>query len=447
MPKNRLPIVGAFVIGGLLLFAFGLFLIGDRRMLFTDTFELYAEFAQIAGLQNGAKVRVAGLDAGEVETIHVPTKPSAKFRVKLRVREDVHGLLRLDSVASIQNDGLVGNKFVQVEAGTDQSPQVPDSGTIMSREPFDLGEMLQKMTETIDLVGKMVVEVKGGVDEALASFTAFAGDAQELTKDLGMELKAIAAASSKVAGDLQAVVAGVRSGRGSLGKFVNDDTVYVKVKSIVDEAEKAVTTMRAAAEDARAAISNVQGEKGPVQGITSQLQQTLANVRETFEDLAANAEALKRNFFFRGFFNRRGFFDLDTVPVEAYRQGALETDDRRVLRVWISSDVLFEKDANGRERLTDEGTRRLDSAMAPFLRYPRDTPFVVEGYAPGVTSDERFVGSRGRAQLVRDYLQGKYGLDGGYVGIMPLGNEAPDSPAGGTWSGVALAAFVAKTAR
>ena len=239
----------------------------------------------------------------------------------------------------------------------------------------------------------------------------------------------------------------VRSGRGSLGKFVNDDTVYVKVKSIVDEAEKAVSTMRGAAEDARAAINNLQGEKGPVHGITGQLQQTLANVRETFEDLAANAEALKRNFFFRGFFNRRGFFDLDTVPVEAYRQGALETEDRRVLRVWVSSDVLFEKDANGRERLTDDGMRRLDSAMAPFLRYPRDTPFVVEGYAAGVTADERFVGSRGRAQLVRDYLQSKYGLDGGYVGIMPLGNEAHDSPAGNTWSGVALAAFVPRTTR
>ena len=447
MPKNRLPIVGAFVIGGLLLFSFGLFLIGDRRMLFSDTFEVYAEFAQIAGLQHGAKVRVAGLDAGEVETIHVPNQPSAKFRVKLRVREDVHGLLRLDSVASIQNDGLVGNKFVQVEAGTDQSPHVPERGTIMSREPFELGEMLQKMSETIDLVGKMVVEVKGGVDEALASFTAFAGDAQDLTKELGTELTAITTSSRKVAGDVEAVVAGVRSGRGSLGKFVNDDTVYVKVKSIVDEAEKAVGTMRGAAEDVRAAISNLQGEKGPVHGITGQLQQTLANVRETFEDLAANAEALKRNFFFRGFFNRRGFFDLDTVPVEAYRQGALETEDRRVLRVWVASDVLFEKDTNGRERLTDDGSRRLDSAMAPFLRYPRDTPFVVEGYAGGVTSDERFLASRGRAQLVRDYLQGKYGLDAGYVGIMPLGNEAHDSPAGSTWSGVALAAFVAKTSR
>ena len=68
------------------------------------------------------------MDAGEVETIHLPTSPSAQFRVRLRVREDLHPLIRLDSVASIQNDGLVGNKFVQVESGTEQSPQVPNAG-------------------------------------------------------------------------------------------------------------------------------------------------------------------------------------------------------------------------------------------------------------------------------------------------------------------------------
>ncbi len=138
MQKNRLAAVGAFVIGSIVLFAVGLFLIGDRRMMFAETFEVYAEFSQVAGLQNGAKVRVAGMDAGEVETIHLPTSPSGRFRIKFRIRKDMHPLIRLDSVASIQNDGLVGNKFIQVETGTEASPQVAERGTIMSREPFDL---------------------------------------------------------------------------------------------------------------------------------------------------------------------------------------------------------------------------------------------------------------------------------------------------------------------
>src|SRR2546421_11459129 len=129
IPRARAIGVGAFVVGGLLLFSVGLFLIGDRRMFFNKTFEVRSQFSRISGLQTGAKVRVAGLDAGEVTEIHVPVGPSAKFVVVMKVREDVRPIIRTDSVASIQNDGLVGNKFVQIEAGTDAAPAGAGKGT------------------------------------------------------------------------------------------------------------------------------------------------------------------------------------------------------------------------------------------------------------------------------------------------------------------------------
>src|SRR5436190_6423771 len=118
IPRARAIGVGVFVIGGVLLFSLGLFLIGDRRMFFNKTFEVRSEFSRIGGLQTGAKVRVAGLDAGEVTEIHVPTGPGRKFVIAMKVRENVRPIIRTDSVAAIQNDGLVGNKFVQIEAGT-----------------------------------------------------------------------------------------------------------------------------------------------------------------------------------------------------------------------------------------------------------------------------------------------------------------------------------------
>ena len=442
MQKNRLAAVGAFVVLGLLLFALGLFFIGDRRMLFSDTFEVYAEFSRIAGLQNGAIVRVAGMNAGEVDAIHLPASPSANFRVRLRVREDLRQLVRLDSVASIQNDGLVGNKFVQVESGTDASPPVPDGGTIQSREPFDLADMLQRVNETIDLVNDLVIGVRARVDEAFQTLSAAAADAQKLVADIGEDVSDVTASTKKVADDIQLMVEDVRAGRGSIGKLVTDDAFYERLKSIAGEAERTVTNLREASESAKAAIDDFRGEEGPVRGVMGDLQQSLAAARETLDDLAETTEALKRNFFFRGFFNRRGYFDLEDVSVEEYRKGALEANDRRVLRVWVGADVLFETGVDGEERLTDDGRRRLDSAMAPFLRNPRDTPFVFEGYASGGIRADEFLLSRRRAQLVRDYVVGKFNLETRFVTIMAMGPEAPGSPAGDRWEGIALAAFV-----
>ena len=441
MAKGRLAAVGAFVIAGVLLFAVGLFMIGSRRMLFGNTFKVHAEFASIAGLDNGALVRVAGLQAGEVEAIQVPTRPSARFRVRMRIREDVHPLIRLDSVASIQNDGLVGNKFIQIEPGSEQSAVVAAAGTIQSTEPFDIADLMAKMSETIDTVNKAIVDVTVELDGALSSIAATADTAKVLMDDVGRDARAIVSSGQRVAADLQTIVANVKSGRGTVGQLLNDDALYQRARSIATDAEKAMANVRAATDEARAAIADLRGKDGPVGTLTADLQQTLTSAREVMSDLAESTEALKRSFLFRGFFNRRGYFDLNDVSPEEYRRGALESRERKALRIWLSAAVLFEKDGNGEERLSEGGRARLDSAMSQFVKYPK-SPLVVEGYAVGLTADERFRRSRKRAALVRDYIISRFEADPNLIAVMPLGNRAEGSPAGDTWDGVGLAIFV-----
>ena len=442
MGTNRLAAVGAFVLGGLLLFGVGLFFIGERRMLFGNTFQVFAEFAGIAGLQNGAIVRVAGMDAGEVELIQVPGGPASRFRVRMRVRNDLHPLIREDSVASIQNDGLVGNKFVQIEPGTEGAAVLPDGGTVRSREPFDFADIMDQLSSTIETVNETILDVRVELDEALSSISDTARSAEVLLEDVGGDARAIIAVGSRVSKDLQMIVAGVREGKGTVGQLLTDDTLYQRAKNIAGEAERAMTAVRQATEEARGAIADLRGAEGPVKGLTGDVQQTLAAARDAMDDLADSTEALKRNFLFRGFFNRRGYFDLDDLTVQQYREGALETADRRPLRVWLRAGVLFEKDANGVEQLSEGGRARLDSAMSGFVKYPKTSPFVIEGYAEGVTGDERFLASQRRARVVRDYLVGKFGLDPSVVATMPMGHEAEGAPEAQTWDGVALAMFV-----
>ena len=442
MPNIRLAAVGAFVVGGVLLFSVGLFLIGSRRMLFSDTFQVYAEFAQIAALDNGAKVRVSGMDAGEVQTIIVPSSPAGRFRVQMRVRSDLHQLIRLDSVASIQNDGLVGNKFVQIDSGTEASAAVPDKGTIQSREPFDIMQLMTKMSDTIDTVTTIVVDLKGEVDTVLKTIADTAVTAQTILHDVGGDAKAIMASGTKVSGDLQTIVAGLKEGRGSVGKLLTDDALFVSAKKLAAEAEQTMANVREASAQAKSALAGLQGEGGAVKDVTANLQQTLTSARDVMADMAETTEALKRNFLVRGFFNKRGYFDLADVTVEDYRNGILENKDRRVLRLWIKSELLYELDDKGVERLSQTGRERVDSAMSQFVKYPRNSPFVVEGYAQQATADQRFLLSRARAELVRDYIIGRYGLDPKVIVALPMGANATDSPSGETWDGVGLAIFV-----
>jgi phospholipid/cholesterol/gamma-HCH transport system substrate-binding protein len=246
---------------------------------------------------------------------------------------------------------------------------------------------------------------------------------------------------------MREIVDGINAGRGTVGSLVKDDRLYNDARAVAGEVEQIVANLREVTAEARRAVAEFNarllGKEGTAaEGLAADLRQTVTHARDAMSDLAENAEALKRNFFFRGFFNRRGYFDLNDIEVEAYRNGALEGTDRRALRIWIDATFLFAADAGGVEQLTPGGQARIDSAMSQVLRYPRSSPLVVEGYASGATTEDRYVVAQRRAQLVREYVLDKYMLDGNRVGAIALGERAPTSPTGNTWHGVALALFV-----
>lgn len=442
---SRLAVVGLFVLMAGLLFALGLFMIGDRRALFARDFEIYTEFSRLGGIQNGAIVRVAGADAGEVEEIRVPRNPSEKFRLKLRVLEDLRGLVRTDSVASIQTDGLVGNKFIQIEAGTDAAPQAPDGATIPGSELYDFGELLGQASETMKAVNDLVAEVRASLNTALTGVTDTMREANRIMDSLDAEMKSILRRGEVVVNDLGMIVRDVRAGKGTAGKLVTDTELYDRANSMMRDAQGVIAKVNEAAEQAKQFVTEMRSNSGPVQGAVADLRDTLASAREAMNDLSETSEALKRNFFFRGFFDRRGYYDLDDISVEDYRRGALEARDRRVVRIWLGADVLFANNGAGDEVLTEEGKARLESAMSEFLKLPPDSPIVIEGYAAAPTYDARYIASRRRASMVREYLVNRIQLDLTRMGVMPLGNQAPGSPGNGTWDGIAIAVFL-KTA-
>ncbi|HVO92813.1 MAG TPA: MlaD family protein, partial [Terriglobales bacterium] len=123
---------------GTLLFSLGIFLIGSQHNVFAKHLDLYTEVKNLNGLAKGATVRVAGLDAGEITDITVPHSPSAGFRLKLQVNEQVRGLIRTDSVATIVTEGVVGDKFLSIGAGSPASPEAPPFSTLPSKETSDI---------------------------------------------------------------------------------------------------------------------------------------------------------------------------------------------------------------------------------------------------------------------------------------------------------------------
>jgi phospholipid/cholesterol/gamma-HCH transport system substrate-binding protein len=443
----RMVGVGVFVVGGLLLFTVGLFMIGDRQMAFARKFTIYTEFKKITGLQPGAIIRVSGAKAGSIKEISPPNQPGGKFRVKLEITEDLHQLVRMDSIASIETEGLVGGSYLGVGAGSALVPAALPDATIPSKEPFEIADLMQQMSETVAKVNGTIDDMRDDVQRAVVAIADTADSANEIIAAVSGDVKTMASAGARISNDAAQISESLRSGKGTIGKLMNDDELYRRATTIATQVEAIATNARQVVEQARQTLEGFQSKDGPVQGVTADLKQTMEGARTAMLGFAENMEALKHNFLVRGFFKDRGYFNLDEISPDAYRAGALtKKGTKRTVRVWLSSAVLFEPDPDrpGLERPTLDGKARLDSAMATFIDRLPGGVVVVEGYCQQGTKDEVYLQSRARASTVRDYLIAKFHLDPATTGVMPLGRESAGSPDGAPWDGVALAVFEEK---
>jgi hypothetical protein len=242
-------------------------------------------------------------------------------------------------------------------------------------------------------------------------------------------------------------MASINQGKGTVGKLVNDDALYQRAREIAEQATATVANMRQVSEEARRAIADVRSQtSGPAQGLMADMRSTLAQAREATGDLADNMEAMKRNFLLRGFFNRRGYYDLDAISPEEYRKGILENGKRKAMRIWLRTDVLFAAGPGGTEVLTPDGRARVDSAMTTYLKYLPSNPLVIEGYATQGTAGDQYRLARIRAAIVREYVLGRYELMPQSTGFIALGEQAKDSPSGERWDGVAITLFLTREA-
>lgn len=446
----RLAGIGVFVLGGLLLFTVGLFMIGDRQMAFAKKFTISTEFRKITGLQPGGIVRVSGAKAGAIAKIVPPGTPAGRFRVEFEIAEALHPLVRMDSIASIETEGLVGGSFLSIGAGSEASPTAAPGATVPSREPFEIADLMKQMSDTVQKVNDTFDEMKGDVERAVASGADTIDNANRLLTAVSGDVKAMAANGAKLSADAALIAETVRKGEGSLGKLVNDDELYVRATGVATQAEEIAVAARQVVDQAKTTLAGFQSKDGPVEGMAAGLKQTMDDARKAMSAFAENMEALKHNFLLRGFYKDRGFFNLADISPGAYTHGALTKGglQQRVPRDWIEAAELFEPaDAPALERLSAAGRVRLDASIGGYLDRTTGGVLIVEGYAQRGSKQEQYLRSRVRGSLVRDYLIATFGLTPQTTGVMPLGRESAGSPGKKPWDGVAIAVFEEKPSK
>lgn len=143
MKPTRLELlVGLFVVLGLGAVAYLTIKLGAGALPAGDTYLLEARFTNAGGLHEGGSVLLAGVTVGRVEKIRLDPADFSAIAT-LRVQSAVR--LPTDTMAAIRTSGLIGDKFVALSPGADDTQLGPGNRITMTESAVDLESLIGKI--------------------------------------------------------------------------------------------------------------------------------------------------------------------------------------------------------------------------------------------------------------------------------------------------------------
>ncbi len=272
--------VGLFVLAGAVLLAVVIFYVTGGGG-WGPKYRLRAFLPEVDGLAMGAAVRVDGVEVGNVEKVAIavpkPGEPPSKDRnieVDLRIQKTYQTYIRSDSSAGLITEGLLGNRYVDIDRGY-AGRELTNDDEIPGREEKALKEVVERTADLMDnlsAITKQASAVLTDVRNGHGSLGKFMVD-EAAYNHLNNSLENV----DKMMADIQA-------GKGTLGKLVTEDEMYNRVDSVAGRVDNVLE-----------AVQNQQGTLGKLvydAGIHESAKKLIDNSNAFFTDVRSGKGTL-----------------------------------------------------------------------------------------------------------------------------------------------------------
>ena len=267
--------VGIFFVLGVILIYAVYTVIGTRQFASETGYSVIAEFEDVRTITTGSDVRMAGVRVGEVSGAALS---KGRGQVTLRIDETVE--IPVDSVAQIAMSSLLGQHYIAIDYGN-ETDILTDGAEIMADAGPDFNEILEEVQQLGEKLNKMADGFSGldgsGMGELFSNLNGLVTDNRSRF--------------DSVMGNLESITNKLDGSKGTLGKLINDEEMYIELMGVVTELKSASGDMQDALGGAKEIIAQVQAGEGTLgkllvdDSIALELEATMANMREFSDKL------------------------------------------------------------------------------------------------------------------------------------------------------------------
>lgn len=237
--------VGIFMLVGLVVTAFVILNSSGNFNFFEKKMHLRARFVAADGLHSGGEVQLAGVSIGKVDDVIFlpPDMPNGeRIEATLTVvrtldKKPISELIRTDSVAQLVATSVLGNdKMINITPGTGKGDPIQENAVLQSSAAISMNQLTETGNELLAQINKMAVpatEILGKANSGQGTIGRLVND-ESLYTNLDATVR-----------DLKATVDRINTAKGSAGKLINDPTLYNNLNKTVEQLQAISTDIRA----------------------------------------------------------------------------------------------------------------------------------------------------------------------------------------------------------
>ncbi len=301
--------VGVFMFAAILSLCFFTILL-SRENIFRTTYPLEVVFEEVMGLRDGDNVVVRGVPVGKVKSLKLQRDG---VHVTASLKEQL--VLKQDYKVEIVTTSVLGGRYMEVSEGSAKAKSIEPGVVIKGVTPRDLMAEATKVVANLKDVSDRIASGQGTLGKLINDDTLYA-DAQEIMNEIKSAVKDqhILQNLDVSVANLKEISTKINEGQGTLGKLVNDDTLYADareimsdIKTVVKEGDllKNIETSAANLKDISTKINEGQGTLGKLVNDDSLYEETkkiMGDARATLEDLRETAPITAFTSIFFGAF-------------------------------------------------------------------------------------------------------------------------------------------------
>ncbi|MBC8045556.1 MAG: MCE family protein [Fimbriimonadaceae bacterium] len=314
--KNKHAIrVGLFIFIGLIFFTVGVLAIGNINKTFTKTFLIKTVFDDVSGLQPGNNIWLSGVKIGTVKEINF--NENTQVEVIMKIEKKSQQYIRKNAKAKISSEGLIGNKIIVISGGTPDSAPVENGDALPIEKTYSTEKMMNTLqenninmltiTDNLKIMSEKMIEGQGTIGKLLNDETLY--------KNLEHTVATLTRAAENTQ-ELTASVSNFTKKLNEKGGFANDlvtDTIiFNNIRQSVAQLKEVISTADEFANNLKDASVDINNNTNSPLGIllhdeksAASLKLSIQNLESSTEKLDETMEALQHNFLLKGYFKKK----------------------------------------------------------------------------------------------------------------------------------------------